>query len=48
LKKGVQGGLILDRWYPELKNCLLFGVSEVHSDEDVEKLVSLLKEASHV
>jgi len=48
LKKGVQSGLILDRWYPELKNCLLFGVSEVHSDEDIEKLVSLLKEASHV
>jgi len=48
LKKGVQGGLILDRWYPELKNCLLFGISEVHSDEDVEKLVSLLKEVSHV
>jgi len=48
LKKGVQGGLILDRWYPELKNCMLFGVSEVHRDEDVEKLVSLLKEVSHV
>jgi len=48
LKKGVQGGLILDRWYPELKNCLLFGVSEVHRDEDIEKFVSLLKEASHV
>ena len=24
LKKGIQGGLILDRWYPELKNCMLF------------------------
>jgi glycine dehydrogenase subunit 1 len=47
-KKGIQGGLILDRWYPKLKNCMLFGISELHSDEDVEKLVSSLKEASHV
>ncbi len=48
LKKGVQGGLILDRLYPELKNCMLFGISELHSNEDVEKIVFSLKEASHV
>lgn len=48
LKKGVQGGLILDKFYPELKNCMLFGVSEIHADKDIEKLVSALKEVSHV
>jgi len=44
LQNGVQGGLILDRWYPELKNCMLFGVSELHRDEHINKLVSVLRE----
>jgi glycine dehydrogenase subunit 1 len=48
LQKGIQGGLIIDDWYPELKNCILFGVSEVHSDADIEKLISALKEVSDV
>ena len=48
LKKGIQGGLLLDQWFPELKNCMLFGVSEVHSDSDIERFVSVLEEASNV
>jgi len=48
LKKGIQGGLIIDKWYPELKNCMLFGVSELHSNDDIEKLVSALKEVTNV
>ncbi len=48
LHHGVQGGLILDQLHPELMNCMLFGISEIHSDEDIEKLVTCLKEASHV
>jgi len=48
LRRGIQGGLILDRWYPELKDCMLFGVSEMHSDADVERLVSGLREVSNV
>jgi len=48
LKRGIQGGLILDRWYPGFKNCMLFGVSEMHGDAEIEQLVSGLKEASHV
>lgn len=48
LKKDIQGGLIVDRWYPELKNYMLFGISEMHSDEDREKLVSALEEVSNV
>jgi len=46
LKKGIQGGLILDQNYSELKNCLLFGVTELHSDSDVERLISALKEVA--
>jgi glycine dehydrogenase subunit 1 len=48
LKKGIHGGLILSSWYPELKNCMLFGITELHRDEDIEQLVSALKEAPNV
>lgn len=48
LQRNIQGGLILDEFYPELKNCILLGVSEIHSDEDIEKFASLLKEVSNV
>ena len=46
LKKNIQGGIVLDKWYPELKNCMLFGITEIHSDKDIEKLISALKEVS--
>lgn len=44
LKNGIQGGLILDGLYPELKNCMLFGITEMHGDGSIEKLVSVLNE----
>ena len=44
LKRGIHGGLILNKWYPELKDCMLLGVSELHTDKDMEKLASALKE----
>lgn len=44
LRKNIHGGFILEGTYPELKNCMLFGVTEMHSDESIEKLVSILKE----
>jgi len=48
LKRGIQGGLLLDHWYPGLKDCMLFGVSEMHTDADMERFISALKEVSHV
>ena len=48
LKKDVQGGLPLDKWHPELKDCMLFGITEMHTEKDMEKLISSLKEVSHV
>ena len=45
LRHGIHGGLRLQQWYPKLANCMLFGVTELHSDENIERLVSLLKEA---
>lgn len=44
LQKGIHGGLLLEQWYPELANCMLFGISELHSTESMQRLVSLLKE----
>ncbi|MCX6667427.1 MAG: aminomethyl-transferring glycine dehydrogenase subunit GcvPA [Euryarchaeota archaeon] len=44
LKRGIQGGLVLNKWYPELKDCMLLGVSELHADKDMEKLASALRE----
>lgn len=44
LKRSIQGGLVLNKWYPELKDCMLLGVSELHTDKDMEKLASALRE----
>jgi glycine dehydrogenase subunit 1 len=43
--KGVVGGLALGRFYPELKNCGLFCVTEVHQKEEIDRLASLVEEA---
>ena len=48
IQRDIQGGLILGDQYPELKNCMLFGISEIHTDKDIVLLVSALKEVSHV
>lgn len=45
LDNGIIGGLDLGRFYPELKNCALFCVTELHSRADIDKLVLCLKEA---
>jgi glycine dehydrogenase subunit 1 len=37
-------GLDLGKYYPELKNHLLICVTEMHSKEDIDKLVELMKE----
>ena len=48
LQENIQGGLVIDSWYPKLKNCILFAITEIHSDADIEKLVSTLREVSNV
>jgi glycine dehydrogenase subunit 1 len=44
LKEGIMGGLNLEKFYPELKNCMLICVTENHRKEDVDKLWKLLKQ----
>jgi len=48
LKNNIQGGLLIERYFPKFKNCILFGITEVHSDDEIEKLISTLKEVSNV
>ncbi|NOR13229.1 MAG: aminomethyl-transferring glycine dehydrogenase subunit GcvPA [Candidatus Aminicenantes bacterium] len=44
-EQGITGGLDLEKFYPELKNCVLFCVTEIHSKENIDRLVRTLKEA---
>ena len=44
LKHGIQGGKDISEEFPELGKCSLYCVTEMHSKEDIEKLVNALKE----
>lgn len=44
LKEGIIGGLNLERFYPELKNCMLICITENHRKEDIDRLWKLLKQ----
>jgi glycine dehydrogenase subunit 1 len=44
LQKNIIGGLPLEEQYPELKHCMLFGISETYTEADINKLISALKE----
>lgn len=46
LKRNIQGGLVLYEQFPELRNCMLIGVTELHSDKDINYFASVLKEVS--
>jgi glycine dehydrogenase subunit 1 len=43
LKNNMIGGLELGKYYPLLKNCLLFCITEIINKEDIDKLVKVLK-----
>ena len=43
LKNNIIGGLDLGQYYPELKNCLLFCVTEVVTKENMDKLIEIIK-----
>ena len=48
LKHGILGGVPLARWHSSLKHDMLFGVTEIHTEEDIDHLVSVLQEVDHV
>lgn len=43
-KRGIQGGIALETFYPELKNCLLVCATETKTAEDIEKFAQEIKE----
>jgi glycine dehydrogenase subunit 1 len=45
LSRGIVGGLPLASFYPGLKDCALFCVTEVHSSADIDRLAALVAEA---
>jgi glycine cleavage system pyridoxal-binding protein P len=42
LSKGVQGGLVLDKMFPELKHATLYATTEMHTRQDHDKLIKAL------
>lgn len=46
LQKGVQIGLSITKWFPALNQCLLFGVTELHTDEQIQHLLTVLREVA--
>lgn len=45
LGKGIFGGKDLSKDYPELGQCALYCVTEIHTKEDIDKLVNAIEEA---
>jgi glycine dehydrogenase subunit 1 len=48
LSRNIHGGLPLEKWFPELKNCMLVGVSEIYTDAEINRFYTGLKEVCHV
>jgi glycine dehydrogenase subunit 1 len=47
--QGTIAGVLLEDWYPELRNCLLLCVTELHTRNHIERLVEeLTHQTSHV
>ena len=44
LERNIQIGPALDDTFQELKNCILLGVTEIHTNKDIKKLAENLKE----
>lgn len=40
--KGIIGGILLERWYPELKDCVLVSVTEMNSKEQIDQYAELM------
>ena len=44
LKKGIFGGKDLSNESPDLKNCALYCVTEIHTQGDIDQLIDALKD----
>ena len=43
-KEKILGGIYLDDYYPELKNCMLVSITEMNSIEEIDRYIRVLKE----
>jgi len=43
LERGIHGGLVLDRMFPELGHACLYATTEMHAKEDHDKLIAVLE-----
>lgn len=48
LESGIDSGIVLNQYFPELGNTMLCAVSETHSEEDMLRLINTLREVGHV
>lgn len=48
LKKDIQIGINLEKHYPELENSILFGITELYKEEDIDRLLTAIKEVYYV
>ena len=46
LHKGIHGGLLLEPWFPDLKDTMLFGVTELHTPDHIKRFLNALKEVA--
>ena len=47
LRKNIQGGLLIEGC-PGLENCMLFGITEIYGDNEIQELVTALMEVVNV
>jgi glycine dehydrogenase subunit 1 len=48
MQKKIFGGLPLEEFYPELANCMICGITEAHTEDDIDIFVKSLKEVANV
>lgn len=48
MQKNIFGGLPLGKFYSDLANCMICGISEVHNEGDIDIFVNALKEVANV
>jgi len=44
LENNIHGGLSIEKWHPKLKNCLLFGITEMYNEDDIDRFIQVLRE----
>ena len=46
LSKNIQGGHEIKNDFHDLQNCLLFGITELYTQDDINNFITILKEVS--